>query len=241
VSVARGRGRLDVRRVVACAAASLLLSCAPASAQDASDTFRVGLEAGLSFTNLDGLGGSDRLNRVVFGVVGDWKYSEHVHFGAALLPLAGRGADGLAPVPTGDSTIDAQIPGSTMKRSLDYFEIPLLVRWAPERDLGFASVSGRRSASSRAPRIATRASRLRGTHYQIERSITNQLTGIDLGFSLEAEWRFPQAAIALRFTRGHTDVSQNGSPEESHSRALTATGQMYFGKTAGVTVSGSPR
>ena len=219
-----------MRRIAACAAASLLLSCAPASAQDASDIFRVGLEAGLSFTNLDGLGDSDRLNRVVFGVVGDWKYSEHVHFGAALLPLAGRGADGLAPVPTGDSTIDAQIPGSTMKRSLDYFEIPLLVRWAAERDLGFRVGIGPSLG------VITRATDRyacvspSGTHYQIERSITNQLTGLDLGFSLEAEWRFPQAAIALRFTRGHTDVSQNGSPEESHSRALTATGRMYFGK-----------
>ena len=36
----------------------------------------------------------------------------------AVLPIAGRGADGLAPIATADPAFDSQTAGSTMKRSL---------------------------------------------------------------------------------------------------------------------------
>jgi len=258
VTVARTRGRIDARCLLLGTALSLLVSCAPARAQALRDTVAAadsvasadtiaanntaaaadtvaeiafGVEVGLNFTNLDGLGDSDRLNRAALGVFGDWRFSKHVHFGIALLPFAGRGAEGLAPAPTGDPAIDSQTAGGTMKRSLNYFEIPLLVRWAPERDLGFRVGAGPSLGIVTSARDRYDCITPSGSHYQIERSITSQLSALDLGFSIEAEWRFTAAAVALRFTQGHTDMSQNGAPQESHSRALTATGRFYLGKT----------
>src|SRR5690348_13951177 len=102
----------------------------------ASKTFNMGFEVGMNFSDLDGLGDSARLNKPVFGLFADWRFSEHVHFGGAVLPIAGRGASGLAPAPTGDPAFDAQTTGATMTRHLNYVEIPLMLKWAPKREEG---------------------------------------------------------------------------------------------------------
>src|SRR6188472_2358077 len=68
----------------------------------ASPTFNMGFEVGMNFSTLDGFEDPERVRPAVFGLCADWRFSEHVHFGGAVLPFAGRGAQGLAPATTGD-------------------------------------------------------------------------------------------------------------------------------------------
>ena len=106
----------------------MLLASAPAHAQVligallgdklASKTFNMGFEIGINFSDLDGFEESERVNRTVFGLCADWRFSRNFHLGGAVLPFAGRGATSLPPVPTGDPEFDAQTSGGSMELSL---------------------------------------------------------------------------------------------------------------------------
>ena len=219
---------------------ALLLPCAPARAQVligyllgeklSTPDFNMGFEVGANFSNLEGLDHADRVNAAVFGLFADWRFSEHFHLAGAVLPIASRGADGLAPVSIGDPGFDSQTAGSSMKRSLSYVEIPVLLKWAPQRQQGirvgvgpsFGWVTG---AADRYSVISAA-----GTHYVLERDIGDHLPGLDLGLSLDAEWRFEFLSIAARYTHGLTDMSLDGSAGAAHSRVLTGTARIYLGK-----------
>ena len=117
-----------------------------------------------------------------------------------------------------------------MKRSLDYVEIPLLLKWAPHREEGFRIGAGPSFGLVTGATDRYEAASPAGTHYILERDIGGQLHGLDFGLSFEAEWRFPFLAIAARYTEGLTDMSQDGSPDAVHTRALTGTGRIYLGR-----------
>jgi hypothetical protein len=224
------------------ACVALLLVSTPARAQVllgylfgeklASPTFNMGFEVGVNFSNLDGLDDAERMNRTVFGLFGDWRFSENFHLTGAVLPFAGRGAEGLAPVPTGDPEIDSQTAAGTMKRSLNYVEIPLLLKWAPHREEGFRIGAGPSFGLVTGANDRYDATSSGGTHYTIERDIGGQLPGFDFGLSLDVEWRLKLLSIAARYTHGLTDMRQDGSPNANYSRVLTGTGRIYLGKKA---------
>ena len=140
------------RVTLACVSAATLFLCVPARAQVlmgylfgeklATPTFNMGFEVGVNFSTLEGPADAERMNRTVFGLFGDWRFSENLHMVGAVLPFAGRGAQGLAPVPTGDPGFDGQTAGGHMTRSLGYVEIPVLLKWAPEREEGFRIGAG---------------------------------------------------------------------------------------------------
>ena len=196
----------------------------------ASDTFNMGFEVGINFSHPDGFPESERLNRTVFGLFADWRFSEHVHLGGAVLPFAGRGAADLAPVATGDPEFDAQTAEGSMERSLGYLEVPVLLRWAPKRDEGFRIGAGPSfgfvtGATDRYEAVTTD-----GLPYLLERDIDDQLPGLDLGVSVDVEWRLPMLSIAARYTHGLTDMRHDGAPDAIHSRVLTGTGRIYLGR-----------
>lgn len=229
-----------VTKVLGGVGLALSLLSAPAGAQVllgylfgeklSSRTFNMGFEVGVNFSRPDGLADAQRMNRTVFGLFGDWRFSENLHLAGAVLPFAGRGAEGLAPVPTGDPAFDGQTAGGTMQRSLDYVEIPLLLKWAPHREEGFRVGAGPsfgivRGASDRYQTVSPA-----GMPYVLERNIGDQLPGLDMGLSLDVEWRLPLLSIAVRYTQGLTDMRQDGSAEPVHSRVLTGTGRIYLGR-----------
>jgi len=219
---------------------AILLLASPASAQAllglllgeklATPTFNMGFEIGVNFATLEGLDPADRMNRTVFGLFGDWRFSENFHLTGAILPFAGRGAEGLAPIPTGDPAIDSQIAGSSMKRSLNYLEIPVLLKWAPEREEGFRIGAGPSFGVVTGANDRYESVTPSGSHYTLERDIGGQLPGFDFGVSVDVEWRFKLLSIAARYTQGLTDMSQEGSPDAVHTRVLTGTGRIYLGK-----------
>ena len=190
----------------------------------------MGFEIGLNFSTLDGLDGAERINRTVFGLFGDWRFSEHVHLTSAFLPAAGRGAQGLTPIPTGDPDFDSQTAGGTMKRSLSYIELPLLLKWAPKREEGFRIGAGPSFGVITGANDRYEATTAAGAAYVLERDIEDQLPGLDLGISLDIEWRLPMLSIAARYTYGLTDLRQDGADEAVYSRVLAGTGRIYLGK-----------
>lgn len=196
----------------------------------ATPTFNMGFEVGANFSSLDGLGDAQRMNRPVFGLFGDWRFSEHFHFVGAVLPFAGRGAEGLAPVPTGDPDFDRQTGGGKMQRSFDYVEIPLLLNWAPHRETGFRVGAGPSLGIVTGAKDRYTSVTSAGTHYVLERDIGGQVPGLDFGLSVGAEWRFPMLSIAARYTDGLTDMSPDGASGAIHTRVLTGTGRIYLGK-----------
>jgi len=233
--------------VLAGASLILLLQAPPAQTQVligylfgeklATPTFNMGFEVGANFSSLFGLpgpiyvfGGAESVYGPVFGLFADWRFSENFHLAGAVLPIAGRGADGLAPIPTGDPDFDVQTAGGTMKRSLSYLEIPVLLKWAPQRNQGFRVGAGPSfgvvtGATDRYDVVSAG-----GAHYILERDIGGQLPGLDLGLSVDVEWRLELLSIAARYTHGLTDMSHEGATDAIYSRVLTGTGRIYLGK-----------
>jgi outer membrane protein with beta-barrel domain len=224
----------------ALACLALLFASAPARAQVllgylfgeklASPTFNMGFEVGANFTNLEGLSDGARTNRPVFGLFADWRFSENFHLGGAVLPIAARGAEDLAPVPTGDPAFDSQTAGRTMRRGIDYVEIPVLLKWAPNREEGIRVGAGPSLGILTGANDRYDCVTPAGLHYVLENDIGHQLPGLDFGLSFEVEWRLKILSIAARYTEGLTDMSQDGSPDAVHTRALTGTGRIYLGR-----------
>jgi Outer membrane protein beta-barrel domain len=228
-------------RAVTAAIFALMLLSAPAHAQVligylfgeklATPDFNIGFEVGANFSNVDGFfDDPERTNRPVFGLFADWRFSEHFHLGGAILPLAGRGAEDLAPVATGDPAFDGQTAASTMTRSLNYVEIPVLLKWAPQREEGFRIGAGPSFGIVTGANDRYDVASPAGTSYVLERDIGGQLPGLDFGLSFDVEYRLPVLSIAARYTHGLTDMSHDGSTEEIHTYVLTGTGRIYLGK-----------
>lgn len=196
----------------------------------ATPNFNMGFEIGINFATLDGLPRAERMNRTVFGLFADWRFSEHLHLGAAVLPAAGRGANGLDPAPTGDPVIDSQVAGTTMSRSLGYVELPVVLKWSPRRETGFRIGAGASVGLVTGATDRYAASTPSGTEYVLERDIGNAIPGVDLGLTVEAEWRLWMLAIAARYTHGLTDIRVRGTSQAVHSRVLTGTGRIYLGR-----------
>jgi len=192
----------------------------------AGPNFNMGFEIGVNFATLDGMGDADRARKTVFGLFADWRFSEHFHLGTAVLPFAGRGAKGLAPIPTGDPDIDAQTAGGTMSRSMSYVEIPLILKWSPKRQTGFRIGAGPSLGIITGAHDRYEATTEAGTPYVLEQDVEGQLTSLDAGLSAEVEWRFPILSIAARYIHGLTDITGGGVK----TRTLTGTGRIYLGK-----------
>ena len=195
----------------------------------ASPTVNLGFEVGMNFATLDGLDGAARTNHPVFGLVADWRFSEHVHLTAGFLPIAGRGASGFSPVSTGDPAIDDQTAGTPATRRFGYLEFPVLLHWAPKREAGFRlglgpSLGVITGAHDRYD-VATDAG-----GYVVERDIGDLVPGFDLGVSFDVEWRLPMLSIAARYTEGLTDLRLPGETMKARSRLLTGTGRIWLGK-----------
>jgi hypothetical protein len=235
------RARTGHLRSLWLAGGALLFLAVPARAQLligyllgeklSTPTFNMGFELGINFSSLDGLDGAERVTKPVFGLFADWRFSEHFHLGGSFLPLAGRGADGITPLPTGDPTIDAQTDGGTMARNLSYIDFPVLLRWAPKRETGFRIGAGPSFGFITDANDRYEATTPDGAPYVLERDIDDEIPGLDFGLAADVEWRLRMISIGARYTHGLTDLRQAGSPDAVHTRTLTGTGRIYLGRT----------
>jgi hypothetical protein len=184
----------------------------------------------MNFDQLEGMGDSERMNKTVFGLFADWRFSEHFHLGSAFLPIAQRGAQGLTPVVTGDPEIDNQTVGGTMTRTLGVIEFPLMIKWSPDREKGFRIGVGGSMALVTSANDRYESTTTAGAPYVLERDIENEVGNPDFGMSAEVEWRFPIFSVAGRYTQGLTTLATAADGSAIRTRTFTGTGRIYLGK-----------
>jgi hypothetical protein len=195
-----------------------------------SETFNMGFEVGMNFATLNGMKGADRMNQGVFGLFADWRFSEHVHFGGSILPVSARGAKGLDPVLTGDPAFDAQVANGTMERKLSYVDIPLLLRFAPQREKGLRIGAGPQIGFRTGATDRYHAKTATGLKFTAERNIKGKTAGVDVGISADVEYRLKMLSIGVRYTHGLTDLDESPGGGKVHNRVVTGTGRIYLGK-----------
>ena len=245
--------RADPNQGSHCGDALLLAATRPAQGQVligylfgeklASETFNMGFEIGINFSTLDGMGEADRDRKTVFGLFADWRFSKHFHFGGALLPIAGRGASGLEPVPAepGTPRSMSRPPGERWPGTSAIWKFPCCSggRRSGISDSAPDSAFLREIITSANDRYE--ATTIAGTPYVLERDIRDETASVDVGLSADVEWRFPMLSIAARYTHGLTDIDEGASVVKT--RTLTGTGRIYLGKKkkAATTISTNVR
>lgn len=228
-----------MRRAIAFAAAGLALS-PPAAAQVlvgmlaggplASETFNIGFDIGMSFATLSGLGDATRKNSAMFGLFGDWRFSEHAHVTVGLIPISSRGASELAPQPLGDPVLDSLVSGGTMTRSFTTIDVPVILKYAPRRDTGPRIGVGPQIAFVTGATDRYTAQSPSGTATTVEQDIGGQSAGIDAGVAFDLEWRWPLLAIGVRYYHGMTDLVSDNTGTPVRSRVLSGSGRIALGK-----------
>jgi hypothetical protein len=195
-----------------------------------SKDFNIGFEIGINFSKLDEMKGAERMNQAVFGLFADWRFSEHFHLGGSLLPVSARGAKGLDPVLTGDPAFDSQTANGTMERKLSYFDIPILLRWAPKRETGFRIGVGPQIGFRTGATDRYEAKTAGGLKFTAERDIKSTTPGVDAGISFDVEYRLKLLSIGARYTYGLVDTDTSPGGGTVYNRVLTGTGRIYLGK-----------
>jgi len=236
------QGRAGWRHVVRLAGVAFLLAVVPASASAqvligilfgeklSSPTFNMGFEIGLNFATLDGMKGAERMNQGVFGLFADWRFSEHVHLGGSILPVSARGATGLDPVLTGDPSFDSQVANGTMERKLSYVDIPILLRFALNREKGLRVGVGPQIGFRTGATDRYNAKTSGGSKFTAERDIEGRTAGVDFGVSFDVEYRLKMISVGARYTHGLTDLDESPGGGEVYNRVVTGTGRIYLGK-----------
>lgn len=228
-----------MRRALAFAAAGLVLA-PPAAPQVlvgmlaggplASETFNIGFDIGMNFATLTGLGDASRSNSPMFGLFGDWRFSEHAHLTVGFIPISSRGASDLAPLALGDDVLDSLVSGGTMTRSITTIDVPLILKYAPRRDTGPRIGAGPQFAFVLGATDRYTAESPGGTAVVVEQDIESRLAGIDAGVAFDLEWRWPLLAIGVRYYHGLTDLLRDNSGTPIHSRVLSGSGRIPLGR-----------
>ncbi|HUL50930.1 MAG TPA: outer membrane beta-barrel protein [Gemmatimonadales bacterium] len=195
-----------------------------------SETFNIGFEVGMNFATLTGLGAAERKNAPLFGLFGDWRFSQHAHLTTGLLPISSRGATGLHPLPIGDPTLDPLVASGTMTRSISTLDIPILLKYAPQRDVGVRFGAGPDIAfvTGATDRYTTQSPG--GAPVVVERDIGDQIAGVDAGVAFDFELRWPLLAIGIRYYEGLTDLIANNTGTPSRTRILSGSGRIALGR-----------
>ena len=117
-----------------------------------------------------------------------------------------------------------------MTRTLSYIELPVLLKWAPNRESGFRIGGGLSLGFITGAHDRYEATTPSQAEYVLEQDIDDQVNSPDLGLALDVEWRFPMLAIAARYTHGLTDIARATGGGAIQTRTITGTGRIYLGK-----------
>jgi hypothetical protein len=228
-----------VRRALAIAGASLVLARTAASqvllgmlagGPLASETFNIGFDIGMNFATLSGMGDATRTNGAMFGLFGDWRFSEHAHLTVGLIPISSRGASELSPQPMGDPVLDSLVSGGTMTRSFTTIDLPVILKYAPRRDTGPRLGAGPQIAFVLGANDRYTALSPTGTAAVVEQDIEGRSASIDAGVAFDLEWRWPLLAIGVRYYHGMTDLVSDNPGAPVRSRVLSGSGRIALGR-----------
>jgi hypothetical protein len=89
-----------------------------------------GLDGGVNFSSLDGLHNSKTHTGLHIGFYFDIRLKNQWMLHTGVIVKSPMGADGVAPYPTGDSTLDHLFAGGEVERNLSYFNVPLMLKYS---------------------------------------------------------------------------------------------------------------
>jgi hypothetical protein len=96
-----------------------------------SPNIEFGLEGGWNFSTIQNLEPSKSLGKFNLGFYFDFKlkHSPHWMFNTGVIVKSGMGADGLPVYSTGDANLDNAFKGGSVSRTINYFNVPLLMKY----------------------------------------------------------------------------------------------------------------
>jgi len=195
-----------------------------------SETFNIGFDIGASFSTLTGLGDATRKNAPLFGLFGDWRFSEHAHLTVGFIPISSRGARDLSPRPMGDPTLDSLVRSGTMTRSLTTIDVPVMLKYAPRRQTGLRVGIGPEISFVTGATDRYTARTPTDSAVIVERDIGEEVAGVDAGVAIDLEWRWPLLAIGVRYYEGLTDLLSGNAGSPSKARVLSGSGRIPLGR-----------
>ena len=105
----------------------------------ATENFHFSLKAGANVANQNGFDDSKRLNGFNFGLVSSVKINDKWYFEPEFLPLSPRGVRGAPVLETGNPTIDPALTNQhSTKRTINYIDIPIMVRYYVSQKISIA-------------------------------------------------------------------------------------------------------
>ena len=196
----------------------------------ASENFNIGFEIGMNLSNVDGLSGASLSRGTLLGLYGAWRFSEHFHLYTAILPLSAKGAKGADPVALNDPILDPIVATGKMTRELGYFDIPVIVQYAPRRTDGFRIGAGPQVGILLSAKDRYEGLTPQGTSVTVENDIEGSAQRFDAGVALDTEYRFAKVplAIGVRYYYGLTDTMKGSGPAV-YNRVLSGSGRIALG------------
>lgn len=88
-----------------------------------------GLEGGATFSTINGLDGARYKTGWNLGFYFDFRTKHRWSIATGVMVKSPWGAEGLAPYPVGDSTLDRSLAGATVSRELRYFNVPVMIKY----------------------------------------------------------------------------------------------------------------
>jgi hypothetical protein len=196
----------------------------------ASENFNIGFEIGMNLSNVDGLNGGSLSRGTLLGLYGAWRFSEHFHLYTAILPLSAKGAKDADPIPLNDPTLDPIVATGKMTRELGYFDIPVIVQYAPKRSDGFRIGAGAQMGILTSAKDRYEGLTPEGKSVTVENDIEKSTERFDAGVAFDTEYRFAKIplAIGVRYYYGLTDTMKGSGPAV-YNRVLSGSGRIALG------------
>ena len=196
----------------------------------ASENFNIGFEIGMNLSDVDGLNGGSLTRGTLLGLYSSWRFSEHFHLYSAILPLSGKGAKDADPIALNDPTLDPIVGAGKMARQLGYFDIPVVVQFAPRKSDGFRIGAGAQMGILTSAKDRYEGLTPEGTSVTVENDIEGAMQRFDAGLALDTEYRFAKIplAIGVRYYYGMTDTMKGSGPAV-YNRVLSGSGRIALG------------
>ena len=194
-----------------------------------TENFNIGLDLGVNFSNLTEMAGAERSRGLLLGLFAEWRFSENFHLQPGLVAISRKGAEGITPLPLGDSDVDPLVSGGSMTRDLKYLDIPVVLQYAVGGKSGLRIGAGPQLSilMEAVDRYEDRSAQ--GTTVKAENDVKDQLNGTDVGVVFDVEFEFSEGmALGARYFHGLTNTIESAGT--SRNRVFSASIRVPIGR-----------
>ncbi|MEX1131888.1 MAG: porin family protein [Flavobacteriales bacterium] len=193
-----------------------------------SDKLEFGLDGGANFTTLDGVQDANTAIGFHLGFYFDFKVSGSWFLHTGVIVKSPLGAKELVPYELGDLNLDTVFEGGDVQRRLEYFNVPLMMKYKFSNDLyaeGGAMLGLLHTAKDE---FTNEVDKPKDISYK--RDIKEQYSSLDAGLLVGVGYRLMKGNgmnIGVRGYYGLVDISKGS---EVYNRALYLTVGIPIGK-----------